>query len=222
MKVAVIGKGKTGQAVIDLLQKDQISGIFDSKNKVTVEKLAQADIAIVFVNAQVFKEIVPILLSAKIPVISGVTGFQYDEELIQTVNNEGLTWVVAHNFSLSMVFIKEALSSLGKLRHFSKNAQYSLSETHHVQKLDKPSGTALSWQKWLDLDSCPIESIRKEDVKGEHQLKIKNTFEIIEFSHTALDRKLFAEGAVWSAHYIYANQIIKGFYQFDEIVKGAS
>ncbi len=219
MKVAVIGKGKTGQAVIDLLKREEIHQVFDSQNPPTCEKLKGADVAVVFVNAAVFEHIYPVLLEAQIPVVSGVTGFRYDQKLIQSVTEAGKPWVVAHNFSLSMVLIKEALSSLGKLGSLSKETAYSLSETHHTQKLDAPSGTALSWQSWLNVDDCPIESIRKDDVKGIHALHIDNSNEHIELLHTAHSRTLFAEGALWSARYLNLHKELTGFYQFDEIVK---
>ena len=222
MKIAVIGKGKTGQAVIDGLADEQISRVYHSKNPVTLEQLNKADAAIVFVDAQIFQQILPILLTTKTPIICGTTGYAWREAFIEEVNQAGHTWVVANNFSLSMVLIKQMLNTLGKLPLLTEKVNFKLTETHHVQKLDSPSGTALSWQSWLGAKECPIDSIRKEDVKGEHQLVVDNGNETIELKHTAHNRKLFAQGAIWAARYINEHKSLKGFYQFDELVRGVS
>ena len=221
MKIAVIGKGKTGQAVIDLLAKENIFDIFDSKNPLTIEKLNQADIAIVFVSYDTLTKIMPILLKTNTPIICGTTGFDYKESIVKEINTTNNTWVIANNFSLSMVFIKEALQSLGKIKNIIPEAQYAIKEIHHTQKLDAPSGTAISWQKWLDVDQCLISSIRLGDTKGIHDLNIDYEYESLEFKHTAHDRKLFAQGAIWAAQYITKNPTISGFHQFETLVKGA-
>lgn len=222
MKVAIIGRGKTGKAVLDLLKEDEISDVFDSQNLVTVEKLNKATVAIIFVSADVLRQILPVLLQSKVSVVCGTTGFHYDDTLIQRIKQSGQTWVVANNFSLSMVLIKEMLNTLGNLQNLVTNSHFHLTETHHTQKLDAPSGTAVSWQSWLNVKECPIESIRKEDVKGEHVLRVENPYETIELKHVAHDRKLFAEGAVWSARFVCENKLNAGFYQFDELVRGVS
>ncbi|WP_395946602.1 dihydrodipicolinate reductase C-terminal domain-containing protein [Caedibacter taeniospiralis] len=219
MKIAVIGKGKTGQSVIDLLSRKEVVEVFDSQNVVTVEKLNKADVAIVFVNAKVLDNILPVLLQSKVAIVCGTTGFKYDADFIQKVQMRQQTWVVANNFSLSMVLIKDMLHTLGHLQNLVGSTCFRLTETHHTQKLDAPSGTAISWQEWLKVKDCPIESIRKEDVKGEHVLQVHNDYESIELKHVAHDRRLFAEGAVWSARFIYENKILSGFYQFDELVR---
>lgn len=218
MKIAVIGKGKTGQAVIDLLGQANIYDVFDSKNVVSVEKLKNADAIIVFVSGEVLAEILDILLTVDMPVICGTTGFKYTKQVIQRVNDKNHTWIVANNFSLSMVFIKEALASLGKLKSLIPQAEYSIVETHHTKKLDAPSGTALAWQQWLE-EECDISSKRLADVKGIHELCIDYAYETIEFKHTAHDRKLFGEGAVWAARYAINNPKLVGFHHFETLVK---
>ena len=95
MKVAIIGRGKTGKAILDFLKEDEISDVFDSQNLVTVEKLNKATVAIVFVSADVLRQILPVLLQSKVSVICGTTGFHYDQTLIQRIRQSGQTWVVA-------------------------------------------------------------------------------------------------------------------------------
>ena len=220
MKVAVIGCGKTGKTVLDLLCESEISDVFDSQNMVTVEKLNKASVAIVFVSAEILRIILPILLQSKVVVICGATGFHYDKNFMQGVKNSEQTWIVSNNFSLSMILIKEMLNTLGNLQSLVNNTCFHLTETHHTQKIDNPSATALSWKGWLNVNDCSIVSIRKEDVKGEHVLQVKNDYETIELKHIAHDRRLFAEGALWSARFVCENNIKAGFYQFDELLKG--
>lgn len=218
MKIAVVGKGNIGQAVLDLLGSQNIYEVFDSSNIVTAEKLNNVDAVIIFVSAKVLADILPVLLEAKTPIICGTTGFEYTRDVIEQVTLNKNIWIVANNFSLSMVFIKEALNSLGKIQHLIPQLEYTIKETHHTRKLDAPSGTAISWQNWLDVDSCAISSERLGDIKGIHEATLSYEYETIELKHTAHDRKLFAQGAIWAAKYAINNHSLYGFYQFEELV----
>ncbi|MGX9894227.1 hypothetical protein [Francisella orientalis] len=82
MRLAIVGNGKTGSAVAGLLPQDKISGIYDSKNILTVQALQNADVAIVFVNAKILQELLPILLEANTLVICGITGYNWDQDFI--------------------------------------------------------------------------------------------------------------------------------------------
>lgn len=82
MRVAIVGNGKTGAAVERLLPQHEISGVYDSKNVLTTDALQNADVAIVFVNAKVLQELLPILLEANIPVVCGTTGYDWDQNFI--------------------------------------------------------------------------------------------------------------------------------------------
>ncbi|APC95130.1 dihydrodipicolinate reductase [Francisella tularensis subsp. novicida] len=217
MRVAIVGNGKTGAAVSGLLSQDQISGIYDSKNVLTIEALQNADVAIVFVNAKILQELLPILLETNTPVICGTTGYDWEQNFISYINQNQKTWIVANNFSLSMVVVKNILASLGQLNQLHENTDYSITEKHYVQKVDTPSGTAVSWRNWLNIGDVSIESIREGDIKGQHQVKVNTHHETIEFKHTAHDRSLFAEGAIWAAREVFQRGIT-GFIYFDELV----
>ncbi|MEY8703125.1 4-hydroxy-tetrahydrodipicolinate reductase [Francisella philomiragia] len=217
MRVAIVGNGKTGSAVASLLLQDEISGIYDSKNVLTVQALQSADVAIVFVNAKILQELLPILLEANTPVICGTTGYDWNQDFINYINQNQKTLIVANNFSLSMVVIRNILASLGQLNQLHESANYSITEKHHVQKVDTPSGTAVSWRNWLSIGDVSIESIREGDTKGQHQVKVNTQHETIEFKHIAHDRSLFAEGAIWAAREVFQSGIT-GFVYFDELV----
>ncbi|HBQ58314.1 MAG TPA: hypothetical protein DD671_01445, partial [Balneolaceae bacterium] len=88
---------------------------------------------------------------------------------------------------------------------------------HHVHKKDAPSGTALSWKEWLDKEA-EVTSAREGDVKGIHELTVKTGTEEITLKHKALDRALFAEGAIWAAKQMVENQDVEnGVHAFGQL-----
>lgn len=200
MNIAVIGRGKTGQAVIDSLDGHDLH-IFHSQHPATEDALASVDIAIVFVNASTMDKLLPILIAAKCPVVCGTTGFQWPSDLSERVK---APWVLAHNFSLSMTILEKCLHELGKLNTLLPNAHFQIDETHHLDKKDAPSGTAIHWKDWLGVETKTL-SHRLADSTGSHELSISTDFEKVTLRHDALDRRLFAQGAVWAAEQLLAH-----------------
>ena len=142
MKVAVLGKGKTGSKVIELLLEEKISHtVFDSKNTPDINKLNGHDVIISFLAAEPFKEYIPLIIESKIPLVSGTTGFSYDENLKGQIKNLNLKWIVANNFSLGMNLIFNMIKVMGKASKLVANPNYKIHEVHHTKKLDAPSGT---------------------------------------------------------------------------------
>ena len=111
-KIALLGKGKTGGRVIELA-KENIT-VFDSSNPPTFETLQNHDVIISFLPGTPFLEYIPLLIDCKIPVITGSTGFDWPDDIDQTLRNEKLTWIKASNFSLGMALIKGMLAVVGK------------------------------------------------------------------------------------------------------------
>lgn len=215
MKVSVIGTGKTGSAVAELLGEDAV--LFNSSNKPNADKLSETDIAIVFVNADAAESVSKELLEAGIPAVWGTTGYKWPGDLPERVKEANARWVIGSNFSLGMNLVRKAITLFGKGASLLKDAKFHIHEVHHVHKKDAPSGTALSWQQWLDRDAT-ISSDRQGDVKGIHTLEIKTENETITLTHEAETRRLFAEGAVWTANYLLKHpHIDPGFYKFEDI-----
>ncbi len=215
MKVSVIGTGKTGSAVAKLLGSQAVC--YDSKSSITAEKLKETDAAIIFVPGEAAKEVSEIVLESGIPAVWGTTGYAWPKELPDLVKGENAKWVIGSNFSLGMNLIRKALDILGRGGDFLNDPEYHIHEVHHVHKKDAPSGTALSWREWLGRDAS-ISSDRQGDVKGIHNLHLKTQNESIYLKHEAHNRKLFAEGAIWTAEYLLKNpQIEPGVYPFSSI-----
>ena len=215
MKIALLGKGKTGSKV--LLNTNHQVIAFDSKNPPNFEKLETFDVIISFLPGDVFKSYIPLLIQTKLPVVSGSTGFEWPENLNEILANKKLSWIYASNFSMGVAVIKQMLNKLSLAKNMFGQHQISIHEIHHTQKKDAPSGTALSMEQWMN-EKCLITSERSGDVIGFHELKFDTGSEKIAISHEALDRQLFADGALWAAEYLFKNKS-PGLNNFQEIIE---
>lgn len=216
MKIALLGQGKTGSKVLEVT-KHQVE-CFDRKNIATYEKLMSCDAVISFLPGDAFRDLIPLLLETKKPVVTGSTGFQWPANFDQTLKEKNLSWIHATNFSLGVVAMKQMIQKLHTLSNLFSEKKLSIHEVHHTKKLDAPSGTALSMQEWLDLP-CEVTSERTGDVVGLHTLTLETPSEIIRLEHEAKNRALFAEGAVWSANYLTNNKLEPGLHSFQKVVE---
>ena len=217
MKVVVIGKGKTGQEVSKLVEENQLIGSFDSENKVTVDDLKKADVAIVFVPASGALEISQLIFEAKTHAVWGTTGYQWPEGIDQKLKDHEIVWIWGTNFSIGMNLIRHSIRLLSSMSEILDNPQFHIHEIHHKHKVDGPSGTALSWEKWLD-QNAKMTFDREGDVKGIHELSISTSDEMIHLKHEAKERSLFARGAIWAAKAIVENKARPGFHLFEDIM----
>ena len=216
MKFAVIGTGKTGGKVVEMLDEDQIVGPFNSNNKPTVEKLQKADAAILFVPGPAVDEIMKPLMQSGIPAAWGTTGFEWPEDLDEQLQKKNLKWLQASNFSLGMNIVRRCLNVIGQSSSVLSNPAFHIHEIHHKHKQDAPSGTAISWEEWLGKEA-KITSERKGDIKGIHQLEVSTDTESITLKHQAHDRKIFAQGAIWAAEQLLSDDIEPGFHKLSTI-----
>lgn len=216
MKIALLGKGKTGSKVLEL-HKDEVM-VFDTKSPPTFNSLIKSDVIISFLPGEAFASLIPLLLETSKPVVTGSTGFSWPSDFDQTLREKSLSWIYATNFSLGVVIMKKLIEKLHEVDHLLNEKTFSIHEVHHTKKLDAPSGTALSMKKWLKKDS-PITSERTGDVVGLHTLSLETPGEVIRLEHEAKDRRLFAEGALWAASYLLKNKPSPGLFPFQEVVE---
>jgi 4-hydroxy-tetrahydrodipicolinate reductase len=217
MNVAIIGKGRTGIEVIKLLPKGSIHSTFDQSNALSLEKLQGADVAIVFTPGNSVASISEVLLEAGIPVIWGSTGFEWPSDMNSRLEAAQVTWIHGTNFSLGMLVMRHVMNEVGRLMKILDKPECRLVETHHENKVDSPSGTALSWEEWLK-HPVEIESIREGDVIGTHRLEIESENELMQFEHRAKSRRIFAEGAIWAAKEVVAGAFCdKGLHSFEKM-----
>ena len=204
MKISVIGTGKTGSKVVELLS-DRLAFAFDENTPPTLEKLKESDAVIVFVPGDAVGDILDLVIESGVPAAWGSTGFSWPEDLDERLKEADTKWVLANNFSLGMNLIRHAIKTISAGAEALKNPEFHIHEVHHIHKKDAPSGTAISWKNWLD-KPVEITSAREGDVNGIHELTITTATEKITLNHEALDRSIFAEGAIWAAEQLVNNQ----------------
>ena len=202
----VVGSGKTGSEVVKLIPQDQLLAVCNTKKPSTVELMKKAACIIVFVPADAFAEIQPILIESGVPVVIGTTGLSLPHTLPLKA-----PWIIGSNFSIGMnLMFKFA-------REIPKNIvnHVSIYEEHHIHKKDSPSGTALYLKSLFPTFNVDVEAKREADVKGLHSLALQLDGEILKIEHTALDRSVFAKGALFAASKIKECKI--GLHRFEEM-----
>ncbi len=204
MKISVIGTGKTGGKVVELLGEN-LAYAFDENNPPTIQKLKESDVVIIFVPGDVVSEILDLVLESGTPTAWGSTGFVWPANLDERVKKAQTKWVLANNFSLGMNIIRHTIKKISEGSEILDNPTFKIHEIHHIHKKDAPSGTALSWKEWLGRE-VEVTSSREGDVNGIHELTVSTAREEITLKHDALDRSIFAEGAIWTAEQLVKNQ----------------
>lgn len=217
MKIALLGYGKMGK-VIEEIALSRGHEIILKKNKDdSFEGIERADVAIDFSVPSAAFENISTALNQNIPVISGTTGWldQYDD-VVKLCHQKNGSFIYGSNFSLGVNLFFELNNYLSKLMLPFDQYQISLKEIHHTQKLDAPSGTAISLAndilkntsltQWTlenpAKNELPIEAIREENIPGTHHVNYNSDVDSIEIIHTAHSRNGFALGAVIAAEWL--------------------
>ena len=221
MKIALLGYGKMGQTIerIALERGHEIVLKKDEFN--TYEGLSNADVAIDFSIPAVAVENISNCFYANVPVISGTTGWldRYDEMAGLCSAKKG-AFISSSNFSLGVNLFFGLNEYLAKMMSKFDSYKVTMEEIHHTQKLDAPSGTAISLAKGVIENSdytnwtlgeakenlIHIEALRIGDVPGTHTVTYHSTVDTIEIKHTAHNRDGFALGAVIAAEWIVGKQ----------------
>ncbi len=227
MNIALIGYGKMGQAIeqIALKRGHNITLRITSANRheMTTEQLRTTDVAIEFTRPEYAKENVLQCLSSGVNVVCGTTGWNEHLRDAETVALEQkVAFLHASNFSIGVNIFFEVNKLLASLMNGHTEYCVRIEETHHTQKKDAPSGTAItlagqiienltSKKKWAlndfnEQDAVPILTYRINDVPGTHKIAYSSSIDDIEIIHTAHNREGFALGAVMAAEFISGKQ----------------
>ena len=218
MKVGLIGYGKMGKAIEEIVVERGHEVVLKISHTPTPEELKDVDVAIEFSRPEYAYDNLKVLLESNKPTICGTTGWLDKQEEINNLTKANNTaFLYASNFSLGVNLFFELNQQLARMMN-KYRAEYNinLEEIHHTQKLDAPSGTAItiaegiientSYNNWSMEDQgeaiIPIEAKRIENVPGTHIVQYTSDVDTIEISHTAHSRKGFALGAVIAAEWI--------------------
>ena len=167
-------------------------------------------------------------LKSKQSVVIGVTGFSdIQKEELQTFARE-IPLLISPNMSIGVNLCFDLLARITQTA-WGKNAQVEIIETHHQNKKDKPSGTALrmgeiiAQKKDINLSDIPMKSYREGEIMGEHKVFFSTNNECIELRHEATDRSPFANGAVHAAWWIINTQPKPGrIYTMSDVITNSS
>ena len=216
MKIGIIGYGKMGKA-IEKVAIDRGHLISFKTNKCDLNFINDVDVTIEFSTPESAFTNIKNCIDSNVPVVSGTTGWLEDlEDIKKLCDKKNGSFLYASNFSLGANLFFELNKKLSHLMADKNEYKTSIDETHHVHKVDKPSGTAITladdiisnsrYKNWeLDSnskDKININSNRKKEVSGVHKVVYSSENDIISIKHEALNRNGFALGAVISAEWL--------------------
>ncbi|WP_027449372.1 4-hydroxy-tetrahydrodipicolinate reductase [Xylanibacter brevis] len=221
MKIALIGYGKMGKMIeeIAISRGHEIVSVIDIQNQQDFdsEAFASADVAIEFTNPTAAFGNYQKAWSKGVKVVSGSTGWmkEHGDEVRNACEN-GKTLFWASNFSIGVAIFSAVNRYLAKIMNQFPQYDVELEETHHVHKLDHPSGTAITLgeeiveaidrkEAWAEDTTDPkllrIDHIRRGEVPGIHTIRYDSDADMISITHDAHSRRGFALGAVLAAEY---------------------
>lgn len=236
MNIALVGYGKMGKLIeqVAISRGHNISNIIDSKSSdEDWSNLKMADVAIEFTRPHAAFQNIQRCFDAKVPVAVGTTGW-YDQldTIRKRCQDEQQSILCATNFSIGVNLFFHINKILAGIMDNLPEYDVSIEEIHHTQKLDAPSGTAITIaegilaglsrkKNWklstepLLADDLSIKAIREDEVPGTHVVSYRSEIDDIELKHTAHSRLGFATGAVIAAEWL---QLKKGFYTMNDLI----
>ncbi len=230
MKIALLGYGKMGKVIEKIALERGHQIVLRKDKESSFEGLNNADVAIDFSIPTSAVENISECLSQGIPVISGTTGWlaQY-QKMVDLCSAKNGSFIYGSNFSLGVNVFFELNEYLAKMMTTLNQYKVSISEIHHTQKLDAPSGTAITLAEGIIKHSnyanwtletpisneIHIEAKRIENISGTHSIFYDSEVDQIEIKHTANSREGFALGAVIAAEWLIGK---KGVFTMKDVL----
>ena len=197
--------GKMGQSISQLVTQNpsfMITHRYDSKNPLEKWQASQVDVVIDFSHPDSLISVLSWCFKNKIPIVSGTTGLSHKEKDLLQKHSKMIPILWSPNMSLGIAVLNEWIQNLpGTI----KNWDIQIQETHHKEKKDSPSGTALLLQNSIEEQKVqapkPV-SIRGGGVHGIHEIFFMGNEEVLSVKHFAQDRKVFARGALTAGRWL--------------------
>jgi 4-hydroxy-tetrahydrodipicolinate reductase len=233
MNILLVGYGKMGKAIEAVVtqRSHQVVGVLDPSAGKLFDFKSQVDVAIEFTTPESAAENIRLCIDHKIPVLSGTTGWldKKKETDAYCMNKQG-TFFYASNFSLGVNLFFKLNQQLARMMKGKTDYDVIIEETHHTQKKDDPSGTAItlaegilknlpSKKQWVNSetqkpDDLVIRSYRRDPVPGTHTVNYHSSVDDIDIRHTAHSREGFARGAVAVAEWLPGQRGVLGMDDF--------
>ena len=230
MKFALLGYGKMGKAIEQIALERGHEIVCKIDINLAEGNLEGADAAINFSIPNAAVDNITSALHQAVPVVCGTTGWlDAFPQVTQTAMENNTAFLYASNFSVGVNLFFKLNKILAQIMHPQKEYSVSMQETHHIHKLDAPSGTAISLAEGIiensDLkqwkmnegtkDSITIQSYRKGEIPGTHNVKYESLIDEITIEHKAYNRIGFAQGAVIAAEWIVGK---KGIFKMEDVL----
>ena len=225
MKIALIGYGKMGKIIerLAIARGHEIVSIYNSQKPYAGNELSTADVAIEFTRPDTVVEHIKTAIRQKLPIVVGTTAWSTSQEdIFELVSQAQGSLLYASNFSVGVNIFQQLTEKLARLIESQTQYTIRIEETHHLQKLDAPSGTAVTlaegiianntnyceWQLGNEVSTNQISIIahREPDVPGTHEVFATSTIDTITLSHEAHSREGFALGAILAAEFLLGKQ----------------
>jgi 4-hydroxy-tetrahydrodipicolinate reductase len=236
MRIALIGYGKMGKAIeqVAIAKGHTIALKIGSTNlaEFTIENLKGIDVAIEFSTPQTVVSNLELLINAGVPVVCGTTAWlQHLPHIESLVSQKISAFIYASNFSVGVNIVFEFNKKLAQIMQAHASYTPSIEEIHHTQKLDAPSGTAITLAEGIKASYAAIKTIvnnpahntselsiiskRIDPAPGTHSIIYSSAIDDIELKHTAHNRTGFAGGAVVAAEFLLGKA---GVYTMKEVL----
>lgn len=235
MKIGLIGYGKMGKAIeaIALERGHEITARVNREHPIQEVNWENVDVAIEFTQPDLAVQHMEICMKNHTPIVVGTTAWQKDMPKVnQLVSDLGGSLLHASNFSVGVNIFFEINRKLAEIMNKHKEYTVRMEEIHHVQKLDAPSGTAVSlandiidvhhqyseWHLTSENEvkhSISINALREPNVPGTHEVSYDSEIDSIRIEHVAHNRKGFALGAVLAAEYLLGK---KGVFTMKDVL----
>lgn len=221
MDILLIGYGKMGKTIEAVAKNHshRIAGIIDPASGTSFDFRSHADVAIEFTTPAAAEDNIRLCIDHGIPVLSGTTGWLKNKPAVDAYClSKGGTFFYASNFSLGVNLFFKLNSQLAKMMSRQESYDVRIDETHHTQKTDAPSGTAITLaegilknlprkKQWVKnetqkRDDLVIHSLREDPTPGTHVITYHSSEDDLQIRHTAHSREGFARGAVLVAAWL--------------------
>ncbi|PLX11685.1 MAG: 4-hydroxy-tetrahydrodipicolinate reductase [Marinilabiliales bacterium] len=237
MKIVISGYGRMGHEVekIALSRSHIIIATVDNDIEWSEQSeiIKTADVVIDFSLPQTATKVFEKCFELGVPIVTGTTGWYEDLESVRvSCEKNNACFFYSHNFSIGVNIFFEANKLIASLTAAANNYSVGVEETHHVHKMDSPSGTAIKvaediiseyqelkeWKNYAEVDKSqlPIKSYREGEVIGSHSVDYHSNIDHIRISHIAKNRSGFALGAILAAEYVFGK---KGFFSMSDLMK---
>lgn len=237
MKIALIGYGKMGKTIEELAHKNdhkiELKIDENTLEDFTEENLRKVDVAIEFSTPDVAFENIVKCINSGVPVVSGTTGWlKRFDEIVELCKTENGAFFYSSNFSLGVNIFFKLNQYLARIMNKFPDFKVSIEETHHIHKIDAPSGTAITlaediiknieyktgWQREEvgDDSKIAIKSLRIGEIPGIHLIRYDSAIENIDIMHSSKSRIGLAMGAITAANFIIGKT---GVFGMDDLLE---